>query len=118
MMEDGKFKIESLMNNDIALIILIFSTVLLGAFAKKLFTNEEIDSDDYSSGKIYLAVMVVSVLLFSLSDMILKYITPRALIAVCVITGMVSVELIKKISTLDGLKQFLNDFFDITLRKK
>ncbi|MBS4065732.1 MAG: hypothetical protein KGZ74_14325 [Chitinophagaceae bacterium] len=116
-MEEGKFKIETFMNNDITLIILIFSTVLLGSFAKRIFNTIK-DTNDYKMSKIYLSSIVVSLLIFSYTEIILQYIQPRMMIAFCVTAGLVSVELIKKISTLNGLKRFINDFLDITIRKK
>jgi len=105
-MGSENFKIENMVNNDIGLITLIFSMVLLGSFAKKMFINR--NNKDYKLHNIYISATVISLIIFSLIDVILKYVSERMVIALCILSGLVSIEALKKISTLRGLKSFLD----------
>ena len=114
-MLDSKFTIESAFQDDLSLFFVILSLTLIGSFVKDIFTRSTRKPKIW---KTYSAALVVSILIFSFSEWIFKYFPGRTFLAVCIVSGLISVEITSRLTTIDGIKKFISDLIEFIQKKK
>jgi hypothetical protein len=99
--------------------MIIFVICTVGAVAKDVF--------DGFNGKvkielkvIILSSLVVSILLWSISDWILNKIgiSIKVFFGITVLLGMLSYEIMGKLTTIDGVKSLIDDYLEYRDKKK
>lgn len=102
----GVFNLQQLI-----MFILILVICSVGAITKDMF--------DGFRGKIkinlkviLLSSLVVSILLWSVSDWILKQLDLKLFLGLTIILGMLSYEITSKLTTIDGIKSLIKDYKD------
>jgi len=111
------FQIESFLTNDISLFFVILSITLLGAFSKDIFSGRS-SRKKISLRMVYSSALVVAILLFAASEYIFRYFPGKSFLGVCLVSGLVSVELTQKLITIGGIKRFITDFLEFIRSKK
>lgn len=110
--------IEDFLANDISLFLVILSLTILGSYVKDIFSPRKNRTSKLRYGMTYSSAVVVAILIFAWSDMLMRYFSGKKFLAVCVLGGLVSVEITQKLTTISGIKRFLRDFLDFLQRSK
>lgn len=95
------FSISTLLNNDLHLFFLIMSTTLTITISKNLVARSR---EKVTTGRAIFSAMITSGLIFSLSDWLRKWFDDKLFFLILILCGMVSIEIVKRISTLRGLR--------------
>jgi hypothetical protein len=115
-MAGNNFQLDTFLQNDLSLFLLILSVTLIGSFVKAIFTPKT--KRTVSLRMVYASSFVVSILLFSSSTFIFKYFPGRSFLGVCIVAGLVSVEITTRLTTIEGIKNFIDEFIAFKRRGK
>lgn len=89
---------------------LIYFVVLQGSIAKEYLRILNTRTGKIPWWKVLFASVFGSITIFSLLDHFLKYFTPREMMFVSFIAGLIGFQLLEKLSTLEGVKDMIRYF--------
>jgi hypothetical protein len=109
----GSFAIEDIMVNDIYLFILLITITSIGSLGRNmLFTSKKYKP---SISRSLMAAIMMSLLLLFSSGYLIKYLPGKSFLFIAMICGILSIDIINKLSTFKGLKDMLQLVFDIVI---
>jgi hypothetical protein len=111
------FQIEPFLQDDITLFLVVLSLTILGSYVKDVFSRKQ-SRRKTTLPMIYSSAVIMTILIFATSDIIMKYFPGRNFLAVCVVGGLVSVEVVQRLTTLGGIKKFIDEFIEFYKKKK
>ena len=107
----NSFEIEDIMVNDMYLLILLITITSIGSLGRNmLFKSKKYKPSVVRS---LVAALLMSLLLFFSSDFLIQYLPGKLFLFLATICGILSIDIINKISTLQGLKEALQFIIDL-----
>ncbi|MGL5752695.1 MAG: hypothetical protein ACRCXT_19310 [Paraclostridium sp.] len=98
-------------------LMFIFIFSILGAYVKDIHNTYTGVEEDIKLGRIIVASVVSTIIIFSLSDYILPKISYKLLILPCFIGGVIGFELFGKINNVTFWIDFLSQYFNFKGKK-